>query len=232
MITTILLLLLPVFQDDPIDQFKVDYKNEDPNARAQAVSRLGEARSRKVLALLGKHLRKDAEVVRMAAASALGGYKEESSKALSLLAGALAPNAKWPQVQAAILDAMGVLQEEKASKVINRLFQEKEIIVAEAAIGAAKNLRSKSSISPLIEAYVKMEKDAGVSKGNTQKIGGPYIPNSSRTKSNRDDKDRNKTLMKAVSDALQSLTGQKFKAGSDWKSWWKKNGARFEVPKK
>ncbi len=232
MLTTFLLFLLPLLQDEALDQFKVDYKNEDPNARAQAVSKVGEARGRKVLALLGKHLRKDQEIVRMAAAGALGGYKEEASKALSLLAGGVAPNAKWPQVQASILDAMGALQEEKATKVVNRLFQEKEMIVAEAAIGAAEKLRSKTSIAPLIEAYVKMEKDAGVSKGNTGKIGGPYIPNSSRTKSNRDDKDRNKTLMKAISTALKSLTDRKFKAGSDWKEWWKKNGAKFEVVKK
>ncbi len=234
MLTAVLLLLLPAIQDpdEAIKQFKVDYKNEDPNARAKAVGQLGQARGRKVLSLLGSHLKKDEAIVRMAAAGALGAYREESSKSLSLLASGLGSNRRMPEVQAAILDAMGDLQEEKATKVVNRLFLEKETIVAEAAIQAAEKLRSKSSIAPLINALVALEKDSGVSKGSTKQLGGSYIPNPGRTQGNRDDKERNKTLTRSLSTTLRSLTGQKFKSSADWKEWWKKNGAKFEVIKK
>jgi HEAT repeat protein len=232
MVTALLLLLLPSLQEEALDRFKQAYKNEDPNARAKAVQTLGVARGRKVLSLLGSHLRKDGAVVRMAAAGALGGYREESSKALSLLATGFGSNRRIPEVQASILDAMGELGNEKATRVVNRLFLEEKTVVADAAIRAAEKLRSKSSISPLINALVSLEKDAGISKGSTKTLGGSYIPNPGRTQGNRDDEERNRTLAKSVSTTLRALTGEKFKAGADWKAWWKKNGAKFKVVNK
>jgi HEAT repeat protein len=182
-----------------------------------------------VLKLLGTLLGQDEGEVRIAAAELLGGWTEQRAHASTLLTAALTPNAKLETVQDQLLRSLGLLGEEASAPAVHRFLDDKSNVVARAAIDAAGQIRSRTSIEPLLELLKKLEKLGQVSRGTARTAGG--IPGQARKDSNRDARERVKALRDPCLDALKSITRESFKTYEEWSGWWAKNRAAFKVEK-
>lgn len=253
---SILLVLLALsFQDDAAaTQAIADFdatlaKTKDPSARVAAVAHLEKVHHEKVVSRLGGLLSHDEKGMRIAGANALGTFhdapelKKSASRALisALSAGS---NMKEPEVQVAIFGALGKLQEESSGSAIKSHFDDKDVSVAQAAIGAAGSLKSKSMVEPLIEQLRDCEKklkgpdNGGGGQRTTKTVkmpkgggGGGAAPDPNADPETQK-RNRANALQPAILGALSTLTGQSnFTSSDDWEKWWSKNRNSFDPAK-
>jgi HEAT repeat protein len=163
MLTAAILLLLAAPQDDKaaeeaLDAFKTAYKSTSEADRVSAVNDLAKVHHSKTLTRLAGLLVSDGPSVRLAAAKGISGFAEMKKPAASALSGAMGANSKETTVHAGLYDALGKLEEPSSAPVLIRGFDEKETVVAKAAVGAAGQLGGAASIDPLIELLKKQEK--------------------------------------------------------------------------
>src|SRR5258708_18625275 len=78
--------------------------------------------------------------------------------AAASLAGAIGANSRETTVHAGLYDALGKLEEPTSIPVLHRGFDEKETVVAKAAVQATGLVGSAASIDPLIDLLRKLEK--------------------------------------------------------------------------
>jgi HEAT repeat protein len=195
-------------------------KTPETAVRVAAVTELGQLQHERVMKVLASCLVTDVTFVRIAAAKGLGAFQEKKPQATALLADAMIANVKEPDVQVAILSAMKALHEGSSLAVAYRYLDDKNVIVAEAAIGIMGTVHSKSSIDPLIHLMKKLATAGdGVSSGD----GTFDVP------ADEVQKARARTLQEAANKALQSITGEKRSTAGDWDAWWKRNAATFKT---
>jgi len=158
--------------------------------------------------------------VRIAAAKALGAFQDRKAQAASLLAEALAPNAREPDVQIEIFSALKRLREESGLRAGQRHLEDKNLKVAEAAVELMGAVRSKSSVDPLIRLMKRLATAGdGVSLGD----GSIDVPPDEALR------EAARKLQTAASQALQSITGERFSSVGEWDGWWRRNAATFKV---
>src|SRR6185295_144266 len=126
--------------------------------RVAAVNELAKVHHAKTLARLSALLSSDGPSVRLAAAKGIAGFADLKKPAASALSGAMAPNARETTVHAGLYEALGKLEEPSSVPVLHRGFEEKETVVAKAAVAAAGQVGSASSIDPLIALLTRQEK--------------------------------------------------------------------------
>ncbi len=221
-------------EDQALATFRKSYANPKAEDRSEAVRALGASHGPKVASALGEVIARDpAPEVRVIAARILGQFGDFAPKAAAILLTALGSN-KDESVLAQIFKSLGELKEESAAPTVNRGFEAKETSVSEAAVQAAGAIRHRSSIEPLIELLLKLEREGNLSKtaGREATNGtGLKLPGSARTDSNKETQQRQKKLKPAVVRALQAIARERFATGRDWSDWWKKNAATFKVEK-
>src|SRR5262245_57866526 len=123
--------------DEAIERFKKAYATNSEPERAAAVAELTKVVHRKVLSKVSPVVTSDpGPTVRIAAAKGLAGFTDLKKEASALLTGALNPNSKYPDVQVAILEALGKLDDETTLRVIHGFFDDKDSKLARAALGA------------------------------------------------------------------------------------------------
>lgn len=248
MIMIELVCALLLLQDDPkkkageeadkaLEQFKKDYAAPKPEDRAAAVKTLGKTQHEKILRVLAEFLGKDDVAVRLEAAKAIGATTDHKTQAVTYLTAGINAN-KDEEVLVACFEALGNLAEESAAALANKNMDRKETKVAKAAVEATGKIRSRTSIEPLIELVLKLEKEGNLSKGAANQSGAPGpsgpgsgMPNSARNDANKQARERQQQLKPAVHKALQSITKEKYTMGADWEVWWKKNKGTFKVEK-
>lgn len=218
-------------------------KSKDPSARVAAVSHLEKVHHEKVVGRLGNVITHEEKGMRIAGANALSSFhdtpelKKSASHALisALSAGA---NLKEPEVQVAVLGALGRLQEESSANTIKSHFDDKDVTVAQAALGAAGSLKSKSMVEPLIEVLRDCEKklkpaDGGGSR-TTKPVKTPKGGPAPDPAGDADAQKRNRAsqMQPSALNALVALTGQSSLLSSDdWEKWWSKNRGSFDPSK-
>jgi HEAT repeat protein len=218
-------------------------KSKDPSARVAAVSTLGKTHHEKVVGRLVNVLSHDEKGLRVAAAQTLATFKDSPELARSAahgLAGALSAgaNQKEPEVLVALYAAIGHLQEESSANVLKSHFDEKDSQIAQAAISAAGDLKSKSLVEPLIDELRDLEKKAqdpaqsGTArpmkvKSSSKGGGSGEAPADPETQK----RVRAQNLLPAVLGALSTLTGQNFPNSAEWEKWWSKNRSSFTPSK-
>lgn len=225
-----LLLALGGPQDDKaaeeaLDAFKAAMRSPVEAERVAAVVELSKVRHPKVLQKLIPLLTNDGATVRLAAAKGISDFADHRKPASSSLLGALTPNAKLPAVQVGLLEAVAVLKEPASLPALHKLFDEKEALVAKAAVSAAAAFRAGTSIEPLLDVLKKCDKAikaadaAGVTAGT---VAGYEV-------SARDEVERKRAqeLRPVILKALQEISGESFPASADWHAWWAKNKATF-----
>jgi hypothetical protein len=220
-------------------------KSKDPNARIAAAHELAKTPHEKVASRLGAVLSHDEKELRIAAAQTLAKFKEPAEvrkTAAHALAGALSAgaNLKEPEVQAAIFAAIGHLQEESSANVLKSHFDDRDVQMAVAAVGAAGDLKAKQLVEPMIDQLRDCEKklqspdaSGGSSRAKPMKTakgagsgGGDPAADPEAQK-----RMRAQALQPALQGALAAITGQTFAASTDWEKWWSKNRATFTPSK-
>jgi len=206
--------------EEALQKFKAEMKSPEVSTRVTAVTTLGRTQHEKTMKALGACLAADDRSVRIAAARALGGFQEKKPKAVALLAEALAPNAKEPEVEAAIFAALRDLRDRSALGVAYRYLDDKNGKVAESAIGLTEAIHSRDSIEPLIKVLKKL---VGAGDGVASGDGSFDVPADENLKA------RARLLETAATKALAAITRERFSGAKEWEAWWKKNGATFQV---
>jgi len=208
--------------DEAIARFKTAYRNPSAPARVAAVAELSRTRHEKVLKQLAVLLTGDAAIVRAEAAKGLGTFVDFKKHATPLLiAGLGGPNSKEPDVQAAIYEALGALDDDAALPTIHKGFEEKDSKVAKGALAAAGMIRHVSSIDLIVDLMKKLEKfnEASSGGGGLGNFGGGNDPN----------KKRAKEVLPACIKALQAITKEKWSTSKEWEIWWERRKATFKI---
>jgi HEAT repeat protein len=214
--------------EEALERFKIAYRSASEAERAGAVAELAKVPHPKTLARLAPLLTADGNTVRIAAARGLGGFADLRKAVLPVLTGALQPNSKESDVQAAILEALGKLEDEAALPTVHKYLEDRDAKVAKAALLAAGQIRNASSIPILIEQVKRMErfvriKDGAIDAGN---VGGYNVPSGEDQ-----NKKRAEELLPVTLKVLQDLTRQKFTSSKEWQVWWSENRTTFRVEK-
>lgn len=224
--TTLLLLLAAVDDkaaDEALARFKTSYASPTPVARAAAVAELARTQHEKILARLAGILGSEAKEVKAAAARGLGGFSEFKKQALGILGASIAPNEKEPEVQAAIYEALGKLDDAGALPALHKGFEDKDGKVASAAILAAAAIRQSASVDLILKEFEDADKI------NKQPAGGGSVPGFSVPGGGGTDpaKARAKEVAKACNKAMQLISKEKYTTLPEWKIWWSRRRAAF-----
>jgi len=205
-----------------LEKFRSAYAKPDVSARAAAVTELAGTRHDLVLRRLAVLLLTDEKDVRIAAAKGLGGFQEQKKNAAAALAAALDPNqkARMPDVQVAILQALGALKEEESLPAIHKCFRRRETPVASAAVAAVEVIHSvKYSVDPLIDVLRDFEKTVKMSEaGGGAGVGGLIaLPGAGG-----DEVTHARTLRTQIIKTFQKWTGEKWPTAGEWEVWWER----------
>lgn len=218
--------------EDALEAFKTAYKSASEADRVAAVNELAKVHHAKVLVRLSALLVNDGPSVRLAAAKGIAAFSELKKPAASSLTGAMGPNSKETTVHAGLYDALGKLEEPTSIPAVHRGFEEKETVVAKAAVGAAGQIGSAASIDPLIDLLKKQEKivKAGTGGGvdfTTPGTGGTGGQNFTVRGDDSPGK-RAQELIPVINKALNEITHESNGTSESWTSWWAKNRATFK----
>lgn len=223
-----LLLLLVVADDqaaeDAIARFKTSYATPSAVARAAAVSELARTPHEKILGRLAGILASEAREVKAAAARGLGGFADFKKQAINLLISAIPPNQKEPEVQAAIYEALGKLNDPAALPALHRGFEDKDGKVASAAVLAAAGIGSAASVDAILKEFEDVDKINKQASSGGASAGGVSIPGGGGADPL---KTRAKEVAKACNKAMQIVSKEKYTTLAEWKIWWSRRRATF-----
>lgn len=195
-----------------IDAFQQAFASKDESARVSAVEALAPVHHPLVTRTLVGLLTKDVEAVRIAAATGLGRVGDDA--AIQGLGAALGANKKLPEVQKAILTALGATDSEKALPYLHKMFGEYKDEVAVAAITAAGKIASPASADFLLEALHKGEMEIDKGKQLDAQAAADQAV---------------QAVFEPAKQALGNCTGGSETTYKDWKDWLKKNLSRLKV---
>ncbi len=217
--------------DEALDRFKAAYKNPSSAARATAVTELSKAPHEKTLKAIAPLITGEEVPVRIAAAKGMGEFVEYKKQAIPVLVGSIeGPNAKEPTVQAAIFEALGKLGDETALPTVHRYIEDKDPVVAAAALQAAGAIKRPQSVDVIIEYMKKMEKYSDTNNKNSNANTGGVV---SLPGGNNDDPNRRlaRAVIPACIKALQAITKEKWSTSKEWQIWWGRHKAKFGAEK-
>jgi len=240
MMTAAILLVLavaPGAQDEKaaeeaLEAFKTAYKSTSEADRVAAVNELAKVHHAKTLARLSALLTADGPSVRLAAAKGISGFVELKKPSASALSGALSGNAKETTVHAGLYEALGKLEEPTSVPTLHRGFEEKETVVAKAAVQASGQVGQAASIEPLIDLLKKSEKIQKAAAGGgvdftTSGTGGAAGQNFT-VRSDDSPAKRAQELVPIINKALTEITHESNGSYETWNAWWSKNKATFK----
>jgi HEAT repeat protein len=213
--------------DEALQRFRKAMANPSAPARAAAVSELAATKSEKIAATLGNLVQGDAEPVRKAAALGLGGFRDFKKVATPMLLAGLNANAKEEKVMEAIFQGLGKLGDEAALPTIHQYFDDKESVVANAALMSAAEIRNVGSIDPIIELmkkYEKIEKQAAKGGGGGYGVNVPGGGDDPKLKLAKD-------VLPTIIKAMQGITREKWTTTKEWEIWWGRYKATFKIAK-
>jgi HEAT repeat protein len=217
--------------EEALDRFKAAYKNPSAAARATAVTELAKAPHEKTLKQIAPLITGEEVMVRIAAAKGLGSFVDYKKQAIPVLIGSIeGPNAKEPTVQAAIFEALGKLGDETALPTVHRYFEDKDPVVAAAALAAAGEIKKAHSVDVIIELMKKLEKHTDTNAKNPNANTGGVV---SLPGGNNDDPNRRlaRAVIPACIKALQAITKEKWTTSKEWQIWWGRHKAKFGAEK-
>jgi len=215
--------------NEALDKFKADYKARETGGRVTAVADLAKTQADKVYIRLGQVLTSPEEKeVRIAAAKGLGGATENKKKPVSILVASIAPNSKDNSVVAAILEAIGKLGDQSAVATVENSFKSKDVIVLKAAVDAAGELKSRSSVPLLIDLCKRLEEGAKEAPSTGGNYGGGKLPGVGGGGVTDDQaKERERVVKPVVIKVLGNLTKTNLSLAKEWEDWWRTEGGKF-----
>jgi HEAT repeat protein len=213
-----------------LEKFRFAYAKPDASVRAAAVAELAATRHDLVLRKLAVLLLTDEKEIRVAAARGLSGFEGHKKRAAAALAGGMDPNAKQPDVLAAILQALGTLREEESLPSIHKCLRRRETAVALAAVAAVEAIQCpERSVDPMVEAlrgYEKTVKMADADAGGGGAGGLIAIPGGG------DEVKHARELRARIIKAFQKWTGERWPTAGEWEGWWERQKKKGALRKK
>jgi HEAT repeat protein len=204
--------------------FHRGYSSSDPKARASAVTELSKSPHEKTLQKIAPLLSGDSLEVRIAAARALGNFRDYKKQATPTLVAALSASSKDLELQVAILDALGGLEDEAALPSVHQSMRGPQMKVARAALAAVASIRGKDSLPVLLDFLRDLQKWKKSNQG-----GGFKDETGIGEKEAR--KARLEELTQLGLKALQSITREPWTTLGEWELWCRKHLATFTVPR-
>lgn len=222
------LLLLAALADDKeaeaaLARFKTSYASPNAVARAAAVGELARTQHEKILVRLAGILSNEAKEVKAAAARGLGGYSEYKKQALGILVASIAPNEKEPEVQAAIYEALGKLDDPAGLPALLRGIEDKDAKVASAALLGAAAVGSAAAVEAVLKEWEEVDKILKQGAGGGG-VPGVNIPGGGGADPART---RATAVAKTCVKAMQILTKEKYITLAEYKIWWSRRRATF-----
>ena len=212
--------------EEALKKFSKAMANPSPASRAAACADLARTPFDKGALALGNLLGTETDSVRIAAAEGLGNFKEHKKVATPILLSALNSNAKEPKVMEAIFKGLGKLDDDAALSTIHHYFDEKDSVIASAAILSAGEIRNATSMDPLVALMKKYEKiEEQAKKGG----GGGYGVNVPGGGGDDPKSKLAKDVLPSIIKALQKIANEKWATPKEWEIWWNKNKATFKV---
>jgi HEAT repeat protein len=219
--------------EEALDSFKTAIKSTSEADRVTAVNDLARVHHLKTLARLASMLTTDGPTVRIASAKGISAFVELKRQAASALAAAMSANSKESTVHSALYEALGKLEEPSALPTLHRGFEEKETVVAKAAIQATGSVGNAASIEPLIALLAKQEK-IQKSPGGSVDFTAPAPGGGGNVTVRSSDENPGKRaaeLIPAINKALNEITRESNGSAETWNAWWAKNKATFKTIK-
>ncbi len=216
-----------------LDLFKGAPKAKDPGARAAAVAELAKTSHPKIAAKLGTILAGDVPEARIAAAKGLAMQLDDKKKAVQALLQGAAVNAKEPVILTAIVGSLGKLGEEAGAAELNKHIPAENLDLAKAAIEGAGELKSPTSMDPLIKA-LKEADEALKPRDPSQPGGGRGLLSRLERAGGgnaRDERERARELQPLLKKTLSSIIGVQCQDGKDYEDWWKEHKLTFKPQK-
>jgi len=211
---------------EALDRFKEGMKSPSAASRATALGDLARVPHEKTFKAIVPFLSGDVTLVRAAAAKALSAFGDYKKLALPTLLSALGgPNAKEPDVVAAILESLGKLGDESTLPTVHKYCEDKDPKVAMAALQAAADIRRVASIEFIINLMKSLEKytqqdNTGGGYGNPVNIpGGGDDGNRTRARQ----------VIPACIKALKAITKEGWTTSKEWQIWWGKKKGSFKL---
>jgi HEAT repeat protein len=224
-----LIALCFLSQDDAavkeaLERFKQGMKAPSVAGQASAISELSRTPHEKTFPKIAPYVMDGPKETRIAAAKGLGNFADYKKLATPTLLNALASpaNAKDPDVQAAILEGLGKLDDPSALPTVHAGFRNEAMKHAKAAIAAAGSMRERESMDALIELMKDTE------KWIKNKQAGPYRDDKGQPGDDAAKDGRLKDIQKEVIKAFQAITKEKWTTSKEWEIWWEKHKADFK----
>ena len=199
--------------------FRAAYGAAAEADRAEAVRALGSVRHPRVLRRLAPLLVSDGPTVRIAAAEAVAGFDAQARAAAALLRGALEPNAKDPDVQVALVRALGELREPGSLPFLHALLDHRTLPVARVAVEAVGRGGRRESVDPLIGLLERCERILDRGTGARVAVGVGGRPALVLEEVEDPALTRARTLAPAAREALAAITRQNLRSAQDWRTW-------------
>jgi hypothetical protein len=117
---------------------------------------------------------------------------------------------------------------------IHRGFEEKELVLAKAAIQAAGTMGNPASIEPLIALLARCEKILKAAGGGvdvTAPVPGGGAGGSVTVRSDENGPKRAQELIPVINKALNEITRESNGSSETWNAWWAKHKATFKPVK-
>jgi len=215
-------------------------KNQDTNARTEAMGTMAQTQHEKVLAKLLIYLSDKDKGVKMGAVASTLSFqgatpelKRLANKNLlrSLESGI---NVKDVDFRVAVTNALGTFADEASVTTLKTLLDDKSLKVSMAAVNASVAMKQKPLLEALMQQQRECEKTMKAS-ANVQFKG--KKPTSAKKDSDTPDpedvkNERAATMVTLIPPAVKELTGQDLKTGAEMDVWWNKNRSSFNFPPK
>jgi HEAT repeat protein len=206
------LLLVALLAQDPVPtdkdgeaavrKLKEECAKATIDGKIAAIQEAARTEHDKVLKAIGEMLLNEADPVRIAAATALGGADHPASA--DALAAAVLPNLRREEVLPAILKAIAELGWQtpagRLNDLLNKVADADVRTVLPAVCETLGKLGSPSSMDPLMDLLMKLENGG---RRNPWPNEGP--------------------MRREAESALRAITGMDLRRVSDWQPWWSAN---------
>lgn len=207
--------------EEALRGFRKAYAHPNPSNRAAAVGELARTPHERTLKTIGSLLSGEVKEVRIAAARALAHFADYKKRATPLLLAALEAGSAEPDVQVAILEALGKLQDETALPTVHQQFRGRHIKVAKAAVATAGAIKGGASLQAMLE----LSRDIRKWLMNNQ--GGGYKDDAG-VGDDRAQRARLVELQAEIMKSFASITGEKWTTLEEWEIWVRRHGSTLK----
>lgn len=200
-------------------EFEAAFRNTHEPTRIKAIAAVSVLNHPLVVKVLGATLTQGGAAIRIAGAEAMG-LMEHRPEAERLLAAAVKPNSKSTDVLVALYKAMGSVGDVSGvpalvNELSSRLPKTRgaDLSLVQTCVESLGKIHDKKAVDAMIDVWQKADPESRP----TEKT--PQETSNFREGANT-----------AFNLALASLTGERERPWSEWKSWWKKAKTTFVLP--